>query len=52
VRLPLSQNCPKYCYNIWIIKVFRVPVEETTDWWLVLTEMGNHRSVYESILWR
>jgi hypothetical protein len=41
----------EFVYDIWIIKVFRVPVEETTSLLLVLTEMYNHRSVYESILW-
>jgi len=40
----------EFVYDIWIIEVFRVPIEETTDWWLVLTEMCNHRSVHESIL--
>jgi hypothetical protein len=26
-------------YDIWIVKVFRIPIEETTGWWLALTEM-------------
>src|SRR6266581_733461 len=42
----------EFVYDIWIIEVFRVPIEETTDWWLVLTEMCNHSSVYERIIWR
>jgi len=41
----------EFVYDIWIIEVFRVPIEETTDWWLVLTEMCNHSSAYERILW-
>jgi hypothetical protein len=32
----------EFVYDVWIIEVFRVPIEETADWWLVLTEMCNH----------
>jgi hypothetical protein len=37
-------------YDVWIIEVFRVPIEETADWWLVLTEMCNHRRIHKSVL--
>ena len=41
----------EFIYDIWIIKVFRVPIEKATYRWLILAQMRNHGCINERILW-
>lgn len=51
-RNHLTVVSTEFIYDIWIIEVFRVPIEEATYRRFILVQMRDHGCINESILWR